>query len=81
MSMEPTLRNAIATVKRNITNAKYGKIENMAMPIVDYYLRDDEIPVLIRSVNKWLANSDLVFCTQYSDRDVEIVMEVVNECR
>lgn len=49
--MERSLTNAIARAKRNIY--KYSAMENMLDAIYEYSLREDEIPKLVKSVNKY----------------------------
>lgn len=71
--MEISLKNAIAKAKRNIENDKYSKIENILDPIYQYFIREDEIPVMMKSINKWIEKQDGLF-ESYDDFDIECIM-------
>lgn len=71
--MEVSLKYAIAKAKRNIENDKYSKCENILDAIYQYNIREDEIPVMMKSINKWI-DKHYWLSDRYSDFDIEGIM-------
>lgn len=69
--MEKSLEYAIAKAKRNIENDKYSKFENVLDAIYQYCIREDEIPTMINSINKWIEKHEFIITETYSKDDVE----------
>ena len=69
--MEKSLTYAIAKAKKNIYNNKYSKLENVLDAMYQYYIREDEVETMIKSINKWLAKNDYLYEEEYTDFDIE----------
>ena len=69
--MEKSLTFAIAKAKKNIYNNKYSKLENVLDAMYQYYIREDEVETMIKSINKWLAKNDYLYEEEYTDFDIE----------
>ena len=72
--MEVSLKYAIAKAKRNIENNKYDKLSNILDAVYQYSIRKDEIPLLMKSVNKWIEKQDGIFGTIYDELDVKCII-------
>ena len=77
--METTLKYAIAIAKakRNIENGKYDKLSNILDAVYQYSIREDEIPMLMKSVNKWIEKHDGLLGKIYDDFEIECI---INNC-
>lgn len=52
MTREPSLTRAIAKAKRD--TYKYGVLSSACEACYAYFLREDELPVLVEEYNEWL---------------------------
>lgn len=71
--MEQSLRYAIAKIKRDLSAKKYSRMETIENAIYQYYIREDEIDALFRSINSWLEKgTNWIYGRPYTK--VEIVL-------
>ena len=70
--MEKSLTYAIAKAKKNIINGKYSKSENILDAVYQYYIREDEIETMIKSINKWITkDNNFIYGEQYTYDEIE----------
>ena len=79
MKMEVSAKYAIAKIKRNIEKDKYSRGENVLDGLYEYYIREDEVESIIKSVNKWL-DKNYPYYNKYDLSDIEFFKRLLNGC-